>query len=107
MNKQRVIEKRILAQHRIIADRLRADPEKVLSHARKNLVRWAAAYSNQQRPHWMNEWAVLLDKPIVELIAVLTADTENARRLRSSSPFAGIVSPRERWAICRDIKDDA
>ena len=106
MNKQRLIEQRILARHRLIAERLQADPERVLAHSRANLERWARAYPDEQVPGWLREWQELLERPLADVLAILLSESENARRLRSSSPFAGIVSPRERWAINREIRDD-
>lgn len=106
MNKQRLIEERILARHRIVAERLQADPQAVLAHARANLERWARSYPIDQIPGWLQEWRDLLEHPLAEILEILVSESENARRLRSSSPFAGIVSPRERWAIHREINDD-
>ena len=106
MDRQRLIEQRILARHRLIAERLQADPERVLGHTRANLERWARSYSEDRLPGWLREWRTLLERPLPEILAILVSDSENTRRLRSSSPFAGIVSPRERWAIHREIRDD-
>jgi len=107
MNKQQLIEARILARHRIIARRLQADPTAVLAHARANLQRWSRDYPEDQPPGWLQEWRELLEHPLADILEALTADSENARRLRSSSPFAGIIGPRERWAIHREIGDDS
>ena len=104
MNKQRLIEKRILAQHRIVAERLMADPEKVIEFASDNLQRWTGRYDKDERPHWMHEWKQLLGRPPVEIAHLLTSCSEEANRLRSSSPFAGILSARERWALYREIQ---
>ncbi|RKZ35957.1 MAG: hypothetical protein DRQ37_05205 [Gammaproteobacteria bacterium] len=107
MDKQRLIENRIFAQHALIAQRLRESPTPVLAHARQNLARWSRKYSRQQIPKWLKEWERLLAGPIEDLLRVLNSDSERARRLRASSPFAGIVSARARWAIYRDISDEA
>lgn len=106
MNKQKLIEARILARHRVIAGRLQADPPTVLAHARANLQRWARHYPDDQVPAWVLEWSELLEHPLPDILDTLVSDSENARRLRSSSPFAGILSPRERWAIHREMGDD-
>ncbi len=107
MNKQRLIEKRILAQHRIVAERLMADPEKVLRFASANLQRWSSRSENGNRPLWMDEWMQLLSQPPEVIAQVLTSGSEEAIRMRSSSPFAGSLSPRERWALYREIQDEA
>jgi hypothetical protein len=43
----------------------------------------------------MREWEELLEREKERLITVLTSPSEDARRLRSSSPFAGVIPPRE------------
>ncbi|MGA8260810.1 MAG: hypothetical protein WB783_11400, partial [Arenicellales bacterium] len=60
-----------------------------------------------ERPGWMREWEELLDGDEDRLVVVLTSPSEDARRLRSSSPFAGVISPRERWALHEEFKDTA
>jgi hypothetical protein len=105
VDKQRLIEQRILAQHRVVAQRLRANPDDVLAHARTNLARWQDG--DVDPPEYLREWTALLAGPVERIETVLTADTDEAKRLRSSSPFAGIVSARERWSIYRDLHDDA
>ena len=51
------------------------------------------------------EWRAILGRSIEEICAVLTADTEEGRRLRQSSPFAGVLSPSEVWDIKRKYHD--
>ena len=101
MNKQRLIEKRILLRHRIIAQRLRDSPDAILGHARNNLQRWRLAYQDEACPQWLDEWNTLLTGPLPALLTILTSATEDAARLRSSSPFAGIISARERWKLLK------
>ncbi len=102
MNAQQQIERRILAQHLLVAERLRSDPQRVIQHARYNLQRWAGSYADSDKPSWMSDWKELLDGPMNKLLDILTSESERARQLRSSSPFAGIVTPRERWKIIKD-----
>ena len=42
---------------------------------------------------------ILLQRPVTEICAVLTAETEESDRLRHNSPFAGALPPREVWEI--------
>jgi len=107
MNAQRQIERRILAQHRLIAQRLQADPEAVLGQARANLTRWSRRYAGRRRPGWMDEWERLLEGPPERVLGVLTGEDEESIRLRSSSPFAGIISQKERAAIIKRVRDGA
>lgn len=51
------------------------------------------------RRRYYAEWQELLAQPLDEICAVLTAETEKARRLRQNSPFAGILNAREVWEV--------
>ncbi len=104
---QRCIEHRILTQHRLIAERLAADPDKVLAHARANLRRWARKYENEDEPAWMRDWEVLLAGAVEGVVAVLVGGDQEAIRLRSCSPFAGVLSARQRWAVIRACEHEA
>jgi hypothetical protein len=68
------VEARSLAMHRAIEQKLRARPE-LLAIAHDNLKRWMAEPGHSQ-PY-----------------------LEGMTALRQSTPFAGVLSPRERWAI--------
>jgi hypothetical protein len=100
-NAQRIIEDRILARHRLIAERLLADPS-LIEHARSNLRRWAEGGAAEARPAWYTEWRAILDRPIGDIVAVLTERSEHAAWLRSCSPFAGMLSARERWLLLKE-----
>lgn len=99
---QRIIEQRILAQHRRIAERLAKTPE-LIDKAKSNLRRWASNCGEDEPPPWLVEWQTILDRPLDDVIAILTEGSEHARWLRSCSPFAGALSPRERWQILKEV----
>ena len=90
------IDQRSLAMHRAIADKLRANPA-LLQIARDNLKRRSLANSRSQ-PYW-DAWQALLDQPLEVLLAVLVEESERMTTMRQTSPFAGVLSPAERWAI--------
>jgi hypothetical protein len=92
----RRIDQRSLALHRAIAEKLRADPG-LLQVARDNLERWSFRNSRPQ-PYW-DAWRELLDRPLEAVLALLVEDSERMTALRQASPFAGVLSPAERWAI--------
>ena len=48
---------------------------------------------------WLQEWARLLDGPLVELLTALTSPTPRSRELRQNSPFAGVLTDAERLAV--------
>jgi hypothetical protein len=47
---------------------------------------------------WLAEWERLLDGPIAGVLEALTSRATRARELRQNSPFAGVLSERERQA---------
>jgi len=102
MKDHRLIDERSLAFSRLIADKLRANPAGI-QHARDNLERWLRECSERSRPA-LFEWRQLLDGPVEDLLSFLTSREERAVRLRQSSPFAGILTSEERWAILRDFQ---
>jgi antitoxin HigA-1 len=99
---QRLIEAWVLREHQLIAERLRDNPTEVIARAYLNIERWGWCRDfpdPAHRPAFMNEWLALLEGPLDRLLAVLTGADEWMITLRSSSPFAGVVSFRERWRL--------
>ena len=82
-----------------IADGLPEHPEWI-DFARANLERWSRL--NAGVPSLLrcySEWQKLLERGVSEVRAILTAETDEGQRLRQSTPFAGVLSPREVWEI--------
>ena len=90
------IDQRSIALHRAIAEKLRAHPE-LLQIARDNLARLTQKAGRSQ-PYW-DAWIEILARPLPEILPQLTEDSERMRALRQATPFAGVLSPAERWAI--------
>lgn len=90
------IDARSLAMHRVIAAKLIEDPG-LLAIAHDNLERWTATAGRSQP--YLNAWGELLNMPIEVLAARIQEDSEAMRAMRQASPFAGVLSPRERWEI--------
>jgi transcriptional regulator with XRE-family HTH domain len=95
-------ERRSLALHEAIADRLLQDPDACVAKARRNLRLMAAGPAGSSP--FLKEWTVLLDRPLEALIPVLTDRDPWARELRQVTPFAGILSAAERTAVYRDFQ---
>lgn len=100
---QRIIEDRILAQHRRIAERLASNPQ-LIDHAKSNLQRWTSTRGDDAPPTWLVEWRNILDRSVDDVVTILTESSEHATWLRSCSPFAGALSPRERWQIIKEAQ---
>jgi len=89
------IKQRSLALHEAVAATLEAHPQ-LLDVARRNLERWL-----QRNPATaLHEWRRILDStPLAEVVALLCSSSEQATRLRQTSPFAGLLTTEERRAI--------
>jgi transcriptional regulator with XRE-family HTH domain len=90
-------ERRSLALHQAIVERLRESPKAVLRQARATLERMAAGPAGSSQ--LIKEWSVLLDRPLEALTPVLTDPDPWARELRHVTPFAGILTAPERAAV--------
>ncbi len=92
------IDQRSLDLARAIAEKIDADPARAgLERARRVLDRWETiVYASD-----LKLWRQLLQRPWAEIREALLHSSEQGQRLRQSSPFCGILSPRERWAIWR------
>ena len=89
-------DRRSLELHRAVAAKLRDHPE-LLAIAHDNLDRWSKMNSRTQ-PYW-DTWREMLKLPLEQLLDVMLEDSERMTALRHTSPFAGILTPAERWAV--------
>lgn len=101
MNAHLLAEQRSLALHREIAERLARD-DALLDRARERVKGWQR--DGTVSAHYADRWARLLDGPFDELRALLLDQGEHARALRQCTPFAGVVDPRTRWRIWREVR---
>ncbi len=97
MNMQKRSDERSKALHREIAKKLRSNP-RLWSVPKSNIERW-----KRERKGLMPavaEWKDILDELSKEqILALLESDSEESARLRSSSPFTGILSDIQRNMI--------
>lgn len=98
-----------LMLHRAVAEKLRQDARAVLQIARNNLNRWLESESFAGNERFaLLEWKKILETHAPEEICkIISQDTDEGQRLRSSSPFAGVLSEAERekiWSECAEIR---
>lgn len=91
------IDRQSLALHEAVARKIEASPE-LLDIARANLSRWLSANPSRALLEWQH---VLEHSSLPQLLQLLRSASENAARLRQSSPFAGLLTREEREAILR------
>ncbi len=103
MKTHQEIDRRSLALAKRIVSLIDVDPDcKGLLKARDVCSRWYKENPVPAIEEWMrilqNEWSVVR--------MILLDDSEEGRRLRQSSPFCGILSPRDRWTIYREFSHE-
>lgn len=90
-----------LAMMREIVARIDADPTKMgLARARATAQRWYSQSPNRS----VHEWLELLNLPWDELRPLLLDEGDEGQRLRSSAPFCGVLSQRERLDLFRKFR---
>ena len=93
----RVLEARSLAMHCLAAQKVARKPA-LLKEVRRTLAAWRSRYGSDT-PRALDEWKTILDRPWPEIAAFITDPGERATRLRQSTPFAGVLSARERERV--------
>lgn len=89
-------QQRSLWLHRIVAGKVALDPARALSLARRNLSRLRSQHPAGAVTADFDEWEALLDGPVEVLLATLVSPSQRAVELRQNSPFAGVLTERER-----------
>lgn len=87
-------ELRGLAYHRAIAERLNHE---VVEEAHYRMLKWLEEGALQEG--YAAAWLELLEAPIPAIRKAITEDDQRGRDLRQNSPFAGVLSERERRRI--------
>ena len=98
-DRHRLAQLRSLAYHRALARRLTRPMAEDARH-----VLWEWRERGVVDPRYADEWESVLDRPLREIRRVLTSDDLQARDLRQSSPFAGLLTEPERRRILEEIR---
>jgi hypothetical protein len=88
--------------HRHLAARIESGDVEPLRKASANLTRWERQDAGLQPA--LREWVETLAWPTPRLVALLREASENATRIRSSSPFAGAIDQRLRLEFLRESR---
>lgn len=96
---------RSLAYHEAVVEKLKRDPAMVLAKARDNLKMMSAIHPDAKR--LFDLWAQWLDFPLDDLIHYCLDSSLLARDMRQVTPFAGLLSARERSEIIRKFRREA
>ncbi len=96
-------ERRSLWLHRAIAAKIQAAPEAARALAYSNLATMRAGDARDRGRPWHDEWSALLDGTLEMLLVQLGSTSMHASQLRQTTPFAGLLTPKERWAVYRSF----
>lgn len=91
------IDRRSLEMARLVVEKIDADPSRIRI-GYENLQRWSRARAGGLPP-CRKEWTELLKRPWSRIREILLDESDEGQRLRSSHPFAGLVSEKERRNI--------
>jgi excisionase family DNA binding protein len=98
---------RSLWLHRAVAGKLVTHPDRGLRLARRNLRRMQQAHPRGRVTRVLADWQHLLDGPVEQVAEVLTSKDQRAIELRQNSPFAGLLTERERAGVLRSFRQDS
>ena len=91
-------ELRSLAYHRVVAQRL---DDRIVDDALHRVRRWRSA--GRIDPRYADQWEEILSWPLPRIAKLITRDSQRARDLRQSSPFAGVLGERERRRVLEAV----
>lgn len=97
-------DRRSLAYHHAIAKIVRCNPLTTVQRAKRTLARL-----HKDHPHaaeLLDQWQTWLDLPIDELIARMLDPGMMARDMRQITPFAGVLSARERLRVLKRFQKE-
>jgi len=93
----RVAEAKSLAMHVLAALRIAANP-RLLERARATTMRWLERHEDPAAAALL-EWKALLSRPWQEVAARATELSDDAARLRQSSPLATLLTEAQRRRV--------
>jgi transcriptional regulator with XRE-family HTH domain len=115
-HRETVEQRKSRAIRAAIIGRIAADAAGSIARARRNLETMRAADSEGHGARVLERWAGLLDGPVEEIVEVMLAadrfspgvtnDRVDNEQLASSNPFAGLLSPKERWNVLRRFRSE-
>jgi len=102
VDRHRLADLRGLASHQAVAPRL---DRVTIGRARIKVDRWEK--EGRIDPRHAADWRDVLDLPLKEIRAAISADADRGHDLRQNSPLAGLLSEPERRRILEMVKPGA
>lgn len=104
MKDHRLIDQRSLAMHQCVVEKIRQDPA-LFGRVCNTLSRWRSTVSPASQPY-LEAWQRAVDQGMEACLALAVEDSPRATALRQSSPFAGLLTPAERFGFLRSWNRD-
>ena len=97
------IDKRGLAYAQGLVEKIDAYPQHVaVEKAHRLCRRWLESGRSEE----LRRWDEILSLPWPNIRQTLLDPSEEGDRLRQNSPFCGVLTPQERWAIHRRFRSN-
>ena len=96
-----------LELHRTLLVKLLGDLGPAREVAERNIERMRTSVRGSQAHGWLDEWQRLLAEPGPELIDAFLGEDEHSADLRQVSPFAGLLTQKERLAAIERARRNA
>jgi len=92
-------ERRSLAFHRVVAERL---DERLIEDAQARIERLVA--EGHLHPRYAERWRELLSRPVADVATGIVVEDQEGRDLRQNSPFAGVLNEQEWRRIIETVR---
>ncbi len=96
-------DRRSLAWHEAVSQKLREDPDTTLGSARRYVARWSHEGSSGEA--LLERWKTWLTLPIPDLASLMLDPGPLGREMRQVSPFAGVLSAPERAQVLARFRE--
>lgn len=99
MRTPQALDQRSLQLHRLIADKLRREPQR-FAIVLQTLAHWSGTVDARAQPY-VQQWQALARQGLDACLDAAVQPTEQGQALRQCSPFAGVLTHKERFAFFR------
>ena len=96
----RDIDRRSLDMHKLVAQKIRLQPE-LFDRVKSLIERRLASIGPNERPYWM-AWRVLTEQDMEAALRVAEDASVRSAAMRQASPFSGILSHKERFVFLKN-----
>jgi hypothetical protein len=94
------LDERSLRLHRLIAEKLRREPQR-FAMVQATLAHWQQVVDPRAQPY-VQSWQELARQGMQACLEAAVQPTEQGQALRQASPFAGVLTHKERFAFFRE-----